>query len=131
VIFESTSGQARRFFSLKRVLIVVVREASFVNVHRAVYLLFSLNLVDAIVTIIWVRSGLAPEANHLMATLLDLGVLPFLLVKLGIGAAACATLIYGSGFRAARIGVAVALVVYMGVMLTHVVTGFAALGFLS
>jgi hypothetical protein len=102
-----------------------------VSFHRAVYLLFSLNLIDAIVTIIWVRSGVAPEANQLMASLLDGGVILFLGVKLGMGVITCVTLLYGSGFRLARIGVAVALVVYAGVMLSHVLTGIAASGYLN
>ena len=101
------------------------------NFHRAVYLLFTLNLIDAVVTIIWVRSGMAPEANHLMASLLDSGVLPFVAVKLGMGVVTCMTLLYGSGFRLARIGVAVALVVYAGAMLSHILTGIAAYGYLT
>ena len=101
------------------------------NFHRAVYLLFILNVVDALVMIGWVRSGLAPEANHLMAGLLDMGDAPFLAVKLGMGVLTCATLLYGSGFRLARIGVAVALVVYAGAMLSHILTGFAVSGYLT
>ena len=99
--------------------------------HRCVYLLFSLNLIDAIVTIIWVRSGTAPEANHLMATLLDSGVLPFLAVKIGMGLVTCLTLMYGSGFKLARVGVTVALVAYAGAILSHILTGFAAYGYLT
>ena len=36
---------------------------------RAVYLLLVLNLADAVLTIFWVRNGLAVEANGLMAGL--------------------------------------------------------------
>jgi hypothetical protein len=92
-----------------------------------VYLLFSLNLVDALVTLVWVGGGFAPEANHLMAALLDWGVLPFLLVKIGMGAFTAAVLLYGSEYRLARIGVAIALVAYIGVIGTHVLTGIAVL----
>ena len=99
--------------------------------HRAVYLLFTLNLIDAVATILWVQSGTAPEANQLMATLLDGGVAPFLAVKLGMGVVTCATLLYGSGFRLARFGVGLALLVYAGVILSHVLTGFAAYGYLT
>tara|TARA_B100000427_G_scaffold250125_1_gene213350 strand:- start:119 stop:448 length:330 start_codon:yes stop_codon:yes gene_type:complete len=41
-----------------------------------------LNLYDAICTFVWVTSGLAEEANPLMATLLDLSPLYFMLVKM-------------------------------------------------
>ncbi|HEX6127285.1 MAG TPA: DUF5658 family protein [Pyrinomonadaceae bacterium] len=98
------------------------------NHTRAVFLLFLLNLVDALVTLIWVTSDLAPEANHLMAALLDWGVFPFLLVKVGMGAFTAAVLLYGSEYKLARVGVTVALVTYIGVMGSHVLTGLAVFG---
>ena len=104
---------------------------NFVNHSRAVFLLFALNLVDALITIVWVSGGWAPEANQLMATLLDWGVLPFLLTKIGMGPFTAAVLLYGSEYRLARIGVAVALITYVGVMGSHILTGFALLGTLS
>ena len=51
-------------------------------------LLFALNFLDAVLTIYWVRNGFATEGNQLMAILLDIGDVPFLLVKLSIGAIA-------------------------------------------
>ena len=51
-----------------------------------IILLFSLNLLDALLTIVWVRSGVATEGNQLMAGLLNVGNLPFLTVKVMIGA---------------------------------------------
>ena len=101
------------------------------NHWRAVLLLFLLNLVDALITIVWVAGGWASEANYLMAALLEWGVFPFLLAKVGMGAFAAVVLLYGSEFRLARIGVAVALVAYIGAMGSHVLTGFAILGTLS
>ncbi len=50
-------------------------------------LLFALNLLDGILTIVWVRSGIATEGNHLMAQLLDIGEFTFLGVKIAIGLA--------------------------------------------
>jgi hypothetical protein len=79
----------------------------------------------------WVRSGLAPEGNHLMAAFLDAGNLPFLAAKLGMGTVCCAVLIYGSEYKLAKVGVSIALVVYTCVMGLHVGTGLAAYGFLS
>ena len=62
------------------------------------FLLFVLNLVDAILTIVWVRTGVATESNQLMAGLLDIGNAPFLIVKVAIGTVA-AIVLYRSGNR--------------------------------
>lgn len=97
---------------------------------RAVFLLFFLNFVDAILTIVWVTGDMATEANILMAALLDWGVLPFLAVKITIGAAAGFVLMYASEYRVARIGVTVALSVYILVMASHVLTGLAVSGYI-
>jgi hypothetical protein len=101
------------------------------NLSRSVSLLFALNIVDAFVTIMWIRYGLATEGNFLMATVLDYGELPFLAVKLGMGAFAVGVLLYGSEYRLAMIGARIGLVAYSFAMVTHVLTGFAASGYLS
>ena len=101
------------------------------NHARAVFLLFSLNLIDAFVTLVWVGGGYAPEANHLMAVALDWGVLPFLLIKIGMGAFTAVVLLYGAEYKLARIGVTVALVAYSGVMAFHALTYLAVQGNLS
>lgn len=98
---------------------------------RPVCFLFLLNLIDAVVSIGWVRTGLAPEGNHLMAAFLDAGNVPFLAAKLGMGTLTCAVLLYGAEYRLAKIGVSVALVVYVCVMGLHVGTGLAAYGLLT
>ena len=49
-------------------------------------ILFALNWIDAQLTLIWVRAGVAGEGNGLMGELLRIGDAPFLLVKLAIGA---------------------------------------------
>ena len=61
-------------------------------------LLFVLNLVDGLLTIAWVRSGVATEGNGLMAHLLDMGNGPFLLAKIGMGAFAAIVRRPGQGF---------------------------------
>ena len=98
---------------------------------KPVALLFLLNLIDAVVSIGLVRTGVATEANHLMAWLLDAGDLPFLAVKLGMGAFACGVFLYGADRKLARFGVTLALIVYGCVMGLHVGTGLAALGLLT
>lgn len=95
------------------------------NHARAVFLLFFLNAVDAVITMFWVGTGSAPEANHLMAALLDWGFLPFILAKIGMGALAAVVLLWGSEYKLAKIGVTIALAVYVGVMASHVLTGLA------
>lgn len=94
-------------------------------------LLFGLNLLDALLTIVWVRSGVATEGNQLMAELLDIGNGPFLGVKILIGAVA-AFVLYKWGSRPlARYGMAVALAVYVGLMGIHLFTGLTAFGIVS
>ncbi|HEY8559508.1 MAG TPA: DUF5658 family protein [Pyrinomonadaceae bacterium] len=94
-------------------------------------LLFALNFLDAVLTIYWVRNGFATEENHLMATLLDIGDLPFLAVKIAIGAVTATVLWRWRSFRLAKYGMAVALFVYISLMGIHFVTGLSALGVVS
>jgi Domain of unknown function (DUF5658) len=91
-------------------------------------LLFVLNLLDAQLTILWVRGGVATEGNGLMAYLLDLGNAPFLLTKLAVGAAVAYTLYRFSNLALARRGLHFALGLYLALMLVHAATGASALG---
>ncbi len=95
------------------------------------FLLFTLNFLDAVLTIYWVRNGFATEGNQLMAFLLDIGDAPFLLVKLAIGAIAAVVLWRWSNLRMAKIGLAVSLSIYIALMGVHFVTGLSAFGLLS
>ena len=95
------------------------------------FLLFSLNLLDALLTIVWVRSGVATEGNQLMASLLDIGNGPFLGVKIAIGAVAAVVLFRWGHRPLARYGLAIALAVYVGLMGIHLFTGLAAFGYVS
>lgn len=94
-------------------------------------LLFALNFLDAVLTIYWVRNGFASEGNQLMAGLLDIGVLPFLLVKIAVGATAALVLWRWKDLRLAKYGLALALALYIGLMGVHFVTGLSAFGFIS
>jgi len=95
-----------------------------------IVLLFGLNVLDALLTIVWVRSGVATEGNHLMAELLDLGNLPFLAVKIGIGMITALVLFIYSNRPITRVCLAFALIVYGGLMGVHFVTGLFAFGYL-
>jgi hypothetical protein len=94
-------------------------------------LLFSLNLIDAILTIVWVRTGVAHESNQLIASLLERGDLPFLAVKLLMGSIVVLVILSWRERRMARYGLAVALMVYFGLMGVHLFTGLYASGLLS
>jgi len=94
-------------------------------------LLFVLNVLDGLLTIIWVRSGVATEGNGMMGRLLDMGDGPFLLVKVGIGLFTTIVLLRWRHRKLARYGVTVALAVYIGLMGIHLVTGLSAFGYVS
>jgi hypothetical protein len=96
-----------------------------------IFLLFGLNLLDALLTIVWVRGGVATEGNQLMAVLLDIGNGPFLAVKVLVGLVAAVVLYRYGGRPLARYGLAIALAVYIGLMGVHLFTGLAAFGLVS
>ena len=91
-------------------------------------LLFCLNWLDAQLTVVWVRGGVATEGNSLMAHLLDLGDAPFIFVKLAVGAFAAYVLYRCSRYPLARRGMTVVLGLYLGLMVIHAATGMSALG---
>ena len=93
--------------------------------------LFFFNVADALLTIFWVRNGFATEGNILMATLLDIGDLPFLAVKLAVGAIAAVVLWKWSNFALAKYGLMVALIIYTGLMGIHFLTGLSAIGLVA
>jgi hypothetical protein len=94
-------------------------------------LLFLLNLCDGLMTLVWVRSGVATEANSLMAGLLEMGDWPFLLVKIGMGTFASVVLYIGRDRPLAKYGIGLALTLYIGLMGLHFFTGLSAFGLVS
>ena len=91
-------------------------------------LLFALNLLDAQLTLLWIRMHVASEGNALMARVLEHGELTFLGAKVAIGAIAAYILYRCAHLPLARHGLTAVLAVYMGLMLVHVATGCVALG---
>jgi hypothetical protein len=91
-------------------------------------ILFALNWIDAQLTLIWVRFGLASEGNGLMNWLLKIGDAPFLLAKLAVGAFAAYVFYRCAHLPLARRGLEVALIIYCVLMLAHAATGISALG---
>ena len=98
------------------------------NLIQQTFLLFRLNVRDAVLTIAWVRTGVAVEGNQIMATLLDIGNWPFLGVKIAIGAVVAIAVWHAGDRRLSRYGVAAALAVYVGLMGIHLFTGLMAFG---
>lgn len=94
-------------------------------------LLFALNLLDALLTIFWVRNGVATEGNQLMARLLDIGDFTFLAVKIAIGGTAALVLLLWGNRKIARYGVTVAIALYISLMGVHLFTGLSAVGIIS
>ncbi len=91
-------------------------------------LLFTLNWLDAQLTILWVRLNIATEGNGLMARLLNVGEAPFLFAKLAIGAFAAYVLYRCAHLAMARRGLKLVLGIYFALMGIHVITGLSALG---
>jgi uncharacterized protein DUF5658 len=91
-------------------------------------LLFTLNWLDAQLTILWVRMNVATEGNALMARILQHGEFTFLGAKLAIGAFAAVTLYRCAHLPIAKHGLTILLGIYVILMLVHVATGCVALG---
>jgi hypothetical protein len=98
------------------------------NAFTKSLLLFLLNWLDAQLTILWVRGGVATEGNGLMAYLLNRGNAPFLSAKLLVGALVAYTLYRFSHVALARRGLHFTLGLYLTLMLIHIATGASALG---
>lgn len=91
-------------------------------------LLFLLNWLDAQLTILWVRAGLATEGNGLMGRLLETGNVPFLITKLLIGAGVAYVLYRWAHLPIARRGMSFVLGLYATLMFVHAATGLSAYG---
>ena len=91
-------------------------------------LLFTLNWLDAQLTILWIRLGVASEGNTIMARVLEHGDLAFLGAKLAIGAFAAIILYRFAHLPIAKRGLNFVLGLYVILMLVHVATGCVALG---
>ena len=91
-------------------------------------LLFTLNWLDAQLTVLWIRLGVATEGNALMARVLQHGDLAFIGAKLAIGAFAAYILYRCAHLPIAKRGLNFVLGIYVVLMLVHVATGCVALG---
>lgn len=90
-------------------------------------LLFFLNWLDAQLTLVWIKYGLATEGNVLMARLLTLGDASFLSTKIFLGAFAALILYRWSHLPLAQRGLHFVLGVYLLLMTLHLATPLHAL----
>ena len=91
-------------------------------------LLFSLNWLDAQLTLLWVRLNVATEGNVLMERLLQHSDLSFFFIKIAIGTAAAYVLYRFAHLPLAKRGMTVVLLIYVALMFVHAATGCVALG---
>lgn len=94
-------------------------------------LLFGLNLLDALLTMIWVRNNWAEEGNTLMASLLGQHEMLFLFVKISVGALGLLVFYRWAHLRVAKFGVSLTVAVYLTLMAVHLLTGISALHLFS
>ena len=90
------------------------------SIHKMLYVIFILNIVDAWLTLAWIKTGLAVEANPLMADLLEMGDVWFVSVKILAVALACGALCMLRKHTLAKRLSAVVCVVYMLIMISHI-----------
>ena len=91
-------------------------------------LLFALNLIDAQLTLVWIRMDVATEGNALMARVLQHGDAPFLVAKLAIGGIAAYILYRCAHLPLAKHGLTAVLGIYSMLMVIHAAAGCSALG---
>ncbi len=91
-------------------------------------LLFTLNWLDGQLTLLWIRLNVATEGNAIMARLLEHGDLPFLTIKLSIGAIVAYVLYRFANVPLAKRGMTAVLAIYIVLMCIHALTGCVALG---
>lgn len=87
--------------------------------HGIVKTVLVLNLLDAIFTLVWVRLGLAREANALIRDLVDHHAVAFVLAKLGLVSLGSWLLWTRRDHPGAVIGIFAAFLAYYAVLLIH------------
>ncbi len=94
-------------------------EQHFRWLHGIVLATVVINGIDAVLTLVWVLSGRATEANPLMETLLRLGPLPFVVGKLALVSGGTWLLWTNRRHPLAVIGLFLFFLAYYWVLLHH------------
>ena len=83
-------------------------------------LIFLLSILDAVFTMIWIKTGMAVEANPLLGSLLEHGDLPFILTKVFLTGCGCAFLGWSkSKSRFAKASILTLLALYCCLTIYH------------
>ena len=81
--------------------------------------LLVLNLADCCFTVAWVSGGYATEANHAMAVVLQMGAVPFAVVKTALVLGGAYVLFLRRGRFFAQVGLATVTLAYLAVCVHH------------
>jgi len=108
-----------------RTALVVGTPEQFRWLGGIVKCLLILNLLDALFTLLWVRAGLAREANALLDDLVNENALLFVATKISLVSLGSLLLWRSRQRPVATIGLFVAFMVYYWILLYHV--GYASL----
>ena len=79
----------------------------------ALFLVLLLNVFDAVLTSFVVSNAIAIEMNPLMGAVLELGIAPFIFIKLGIIVLSLMVLWRYRHIKLARVGTSICLFVYL------------------
>lgn len=78
-----------------------------------------LNLLDAVFTLVWVHTGVATEANALLAAALDYSTIAFMLAKLSVVSAGVLVLWKYRRRRLSVAGLTLVFVIYNALLIYH------------
>ena len=88
--------------------------------------LFIANIIDAALSLQWIKMNVAEEANPLMAYLIDLAPRLFLIVKISLITLSCIILWRFSNHTGAKIFALLAAILYAAILGIHLVGAFDA-----
>ena len=100
--------------------LVVGTPQHFVWLSAIVKCVLVMNLIDGILTLLWVRSGLAVEANTLIDELVNEHAMVFICVKLALVGMGSWLLWNRRGSPLAVVGIFAAFVTYYSILLLHI-----------
>jgi hypothetical protein len=112
VVLPAPMQAPREMPSLLRVMVVAV---------------LVLNLLDAVLTLVWVHAGIAEEANLLLAHVLEHSSVGFMMVKMGLVSLGVLLLWQQRERLLARAGFAIALFAYGFLLVYHLAIAAATL----
>lgn len=114
----------KSFFAIKKQLLGPYNAAegeqnSLIWHGRIVTAILVMNVIDGFGTLYWVCSGMAIEANPLMAILIDVHPSVFIIIKLSIVQLGVILLLRNCHRRAASISIKIAFAAYAAVVIYH------------